>query len=69
MKDPNDCSWPHERLCAHDCKMGCRKRAGKPLRTADDLEEEAWKELEKKLHSCDHLGLCQSRPGCPTCKP
>ena len=50
MKDPNDCSWPHERLCVHDCKMGCRKRKGKPLRTADDLEEEAWNEVAEALN-------------------
>ena len=53
MKDPNDCSWPHERLCAHDCKMGCKKRKGKlpspPLRTAQTLEDEAFQELIDQL--------------------
>jgi len=48
MKDPQDCAYPQEALCLHDCKHGCQKRSGWRKVQIDDAEEEAWKELEKK---------------------
>jgi hypothetical protein len=27
MKDPNECTWPHTKLCLHDCVEGCAKRS------------------------------------------
>ena len=47
MKDPQDCTYPQEALCLHDCKHGCQKRSGWRKVQIDDAEEEAWKELEK----------------------
>ena len=46
MKDPNDCTYPHTRLCLHNCKYGCAKRS--PERSGwrkvqiDDAEEKVW---------------------------
>ena len=51
MKDPQDCTYPHEALCLHDCKQECQKRSGWRKKQIDDAEEEAWKELEKKNES------------------
>lgn len=48
MKDPQDCTYPQEALCLHDCKQKCQKRSGWRKVQIDDAEEEAWKELEKK---------------------
>ena len=48
MKDPQDCTYPQEALCLHDCKRECQKRSGWRKKQIDDAEEEAWKELEKK---------------------
>ena len=28
MKDPQDCTYPQEALCLHDCKQECQKRSG-----------------------------------------
>ena len=47
MKDPQDCAYPQEALCLHDCKQECQKRSGWRKKQIDDAEEEAWKELEK----------------------
>ncbi len=47
MKDPQDCTYPQEALCLHDCKQECQKRSGWRKAQIDDAEEEAWKELEK----------------------
>ena len=47
MKDPQDCAYPQEALCLHDCKQECQKRSGWRKVQIDDAEEEAWKELEK----------------------
>ena len=47
MKDPQDCTYPQEALCLHDCKQACQKRSGWRKKQIDDAEEEAWKELEK----------------------
>jgi hypothetical protein len=51
MKDPQDCTYPQEALCLHDCKQECQKRSGWRKKQIDDAEEEAWKELEKKNES------------------
>jgi hypothetical protein len=48
MKDPQDCTYPQEALCLHDCKQECQKRSGWRKKQIDDAEEEAWKEMEKK---------------------
>lgn len=48
MKDPQDCTYPQEALCLHDCKQACQKRSGWRKVQIDDAEEEAWKEMEKK---------------------
>jgi len=48
MKDPQDCTYPQEALCLHDCKQACQKRSGWRKKQIDDAEEEAWKEMEKK---------------------
>ena len=47
MKDPQDCTYPQETLCLHDCKQECQKRSGWRKVQINDAEEEAWKELEK----------------------
>ena len=47
MKDPQDCTYPQEALCLHDCKQECQKRSGWRKVQIEDAEEEAWKELEK----------------------
>ena len=47
MKDPQDCTYPQEALCLHDCKQECQKRSGWRKAQIDDAEEEAWRELEK----------------------
>ena len=47
MKDPQDCAYPQEALCLHDCKQECQKRSGWRKKQIDDAEEEAWRELEK----------------------
>jgi hypothetical protein len=47
MKDPQDCTYPQEALCLHDCKQECQKRSGWRKKQIDDAEEEAWKEMEK----------------------
>ena len=55
MKDPNDCTYPHTRLCLHNCTYGCAKRS--PQRSGwrkeqiDDAEEEAWQEMTLKQGS------------------
>jgi hypothetical protein len=51
MKDPQDCTYPQEGLCLHDCKQACQKRSGWRKVQIDDAEEEAWRELEKKNES------------------
>ena len=51
MKDPQDCTYPQEALCLHDCKQECQKRSGWRKVQIDDAEEEAWRELEKKNES------------------
>ena len=54
MKDPNDCTYPHTRLCVHNCKYGCAKQAnnsGWRKVQIDDAEEEAWQELTNKQGS------------------
>jgi hypothetical protein len=48
MKDPQDCTYPQEALCLHECKQACQKRSGWRKVQIDDAEEEAWRELEKK---------------------
>ena len=48
MKDPQDCTYPQEALCLHDCKQGCQKRSGWRKVQIDDAEDEAWRELETK---------------------
>jgi len=48
MKDPNDCTYPHTRLCLHNCKYGCAKRSGWRKVQIEDAEEEAWRELTNK---------------------
>jgi hypothetical protein len=51
MKDPNDCTYPHTRLCLHNCKYGCAKQAnnsGWRKVQIDDAEEEAWREMTNK---------------------
>ena len=47
MKDPQDCTYPQEALCLHDCKQECQKRSGWRKVQIDDAEEE----LEKKNES------------------
>jgi len=47
MKDPQDCTYPQEALCLHDCEQECQKRSGWRKKQIDDAEEEAWRELEK----------------------
>jgi len=44
MKDPQDCTYPQEALCLHDCKQECQKRSGWRKKQIDDAEEE----LERK---------------------
>jgi len=55
MKDPNDCTYPHTRLCLHNCSYGCAKRipqrSGWRKAQIDDAEEEAWQELTNKQGS------------------
>ena len=63
MKDPNDCTYPHTRLCLHNCSYGCAKRS--PQRSGwrkvqiDDAEEEAWQEMIADRYLNENLFVTQ----------
>jgi len=40
MRQPNDCTYPHEKLCLNDCEDGCQKKQRyRPLLESKELKE------------------------------
>ena len=70
MKDPMDCTYPHTKLCAHDCVESCLLRNSVTMARMTKKElEDAQAEDEAFRRTCDELGLCQKRnPRCAGCK-
>ena len=58
MKYPNDCTYPHTRLCVHNCKYECVKqslqRSGWRKAQIDDAEEEALAKQKPKQNQNDN---------------
>ena len=83
MKDPMDCTYPHTRLCAHECCEGCQKQQNAQGWRKRQIERRQYEEalaedeafaLAQKHEGmrlaldCEHLGVCQDKqPRCPTC--
>lgn len=62
MKDPMDCTYPHTRLCTHECCEGCQKQ----------INAEGWRkrqiansirEREEALAEDEAFALAQKHEG------
>lgn len=72
MRYPQDCTYPQEALCAHECCEGCiRKKSVTRARVTRRELEDAQAEdeaFQRVTRTCQELGVCQYRqPPCPTC--
>ena len=59
MKDPHDCTYPQENLCAHECCEGCRKKQNATGWRKRQIESRARREYEDALAEDEAFALAQ----------
>lgn len=63
MKDPQDCTYPHTRLCAHECCEGCRKQQNAQGWRKRQIESRAQRAYEEALAEDEAFALAQKHEG------